>query len=93
MAFARCVSVCLHDLLKSDGEESACNVVDLVQSLGQEDPLEKGMGTSSSIFAWRIPWTEEPSSLQYVGLQSVRQDWATNTFTFSLSHEHTGCWL
>ena len=34
-----------------------------VLSLGQEDPLEKGMGTHSSIFAWRIPWTEEPSRL------------------------------
>ena len=31
-----------------------------VQSMGQEDPLEKGMATHSSIFAWRIPWTEEP---------------------------------
>ena len=34
-----------------------------VQSLGQEDPLEKGMATRSSILAWRIPWTEEPSEL------------------------------
>ena len=34
-----------------------------VQSLGQEDPLEKGMATHSSILAWRIPWTEEPSRL------------------------------
>ena len=35
-----------------------------VQSLGQEDPLEKGMATHSSILAWRIPWTEEPGELQ-----------------------------
>ena len=35
-----------------------------VQSLGQEDPLEKGMTTHSSIVAWRIPWTEEPDRLQ-----------------------------
>ena len=35
----------------------------LVQSLGQEDPLEKGMATDSSILAWRIPWTEEPGGL------------------------------
>ena len=35
-----------------------------VQSLSQEDPLEKGMATHSSILAWRIPWTEEPSQLQ-----------------------------
>ena len=34
-----------------------------VQSLGQEDPLEKGMGTHSSIPVWRIPWTEEPGGL------------------------------
>ena len=34
-----------------------------VQSLGQEDPLEKGMATHSSILAWRIPWTMEPSGL------------------------------
>ena len=38
-----------------------------VQSLGQEDPLEKGMATHFSILAWRIPWTEEPG-----GLQSMR---------------------
>ena len=41
-----------------------------IQSLGQEDPLEKGMITHSSILAWRIPWTEEPDGLQSVGLQS-----------------------
>ena len=53
-----------------------------VWSLGQEDPLEKGMATHSSILAWRIPWTEEPGGLQPVWLQRVEQDWATNTFTF-----------
>ena len=42
-----------------------------VQSLGQEDPLEKGIGTHSSILAWRILWTEEPSGLQSIGLQRV----------------------
>ena len=41
-----------------------------VQSLGQEDPLEKGMATHSSALAWRIPWTEEPGGLQSLGLQS-----------------------
>ena len=41
----------------------------LVQSLGQEDPLEKGMVTHSSILAWRIPWTEELGGLQSMGLQ------------------------
>ena len=39
----------------SDGKESACNAGDQVRSLGQEDPLEKGMATQSSILAWRIP--------------------------------------
>ena len=51
----------------------------LVQSLGQEDPLEKGMATNSSILAWRIQWTEEPGGLQSMGLQRVRQNRATNT--------------
>ena len=37
-----------------------------VQFLGQEDPLEKGMATHSSITAWEIPWTEEPSGLQFM---------------------------
>ena len=39
-----------------------------VQSLGQEDPLEKDMTTRSSILAWEIPWTEEPGGLQSMGL-------------------------
>ena len=42
----------------------------LVRSLGQEDSLEKGMATYSSILAWRIPWTEEPGGLQSMGWQS-----------------------
>ena len=42
-----------------------------VQSLGQEDPLEKGMATHSSILAWRFMWTEEPGGLQSMGLQRV----------------------
>ena len=45
-----------------------------VRSLGWEDPLEKEMATHSSILAWRIPWTEEPGSLQSMGSQRVRQD-------------------
>ena len=45
-----------------------------VPSLGQEDPLEKGMATHSSILAWRIPWTEEPGGLQSMELQKVRHD-------------------
>ena len=45
-----------------------------VQFQGQEDPLEKGMATHSSILAWRIPWTEEPGWLQSIGSQRVRHD-------------------
>ena len=44
-----------------------------VQSLGGEDPLEKGMATHPSILAWRIPWTEEPGRLQSMGLQSRKR--------------------
>ena len=42
-----------------------------VQSLGQEDPLEKDLATHSSILAWRIPWTEEPGGLHSMGLQEL----------------------
>ena len=52
-----------------------------VQSLGQEDPLEKEMAIHSSILAWRIPWTEEPGRLQSMGSQ------ASDT-TERLNHHH-----
>ena len=42
-----------------------------IQSLGWEDPLEKGMAAHSRILAWEIPWTEEPGGLQSVGLKRV----------------------
>ena len=45
-----------------------------VRSLGQEDPLEKGMAVHSNILAWRIPWTEEPGGPQFIGLRRVRHD-------------------
>ena len=45
-----------------------------VQSLGQEDPLEKGMAAYSSILAWRIPWMEESVRLQSMGSQRVGHD-------------------
>ena len=48
-----------------------------VQSLGQEDPLEKGMATHSGILTWEIPWTEEPGRLQSIGLQGVVHSLAT----------------
>ena len=56
-----------------------------IQPLNQEDALERGMATHSSILAWRIPWTEEPGGLQSVESQRVRHDRATNTHT----HTHT----
>ena len=45
-----------------------------VQSVGGEDPLEKGMTDHSSTLAWRIPWTEEPGKLQSMGSQRVGHD-------------------
>ena len=45
-----------------------------VQSLGREDPLQRGIATHSSVLAWRIPWTEEPSGLQSMGSQRVGND-------------------
>ena len=53
-----------------------------VQSLGREDPLEKGMATHPSFLACRVPWTEAPGGLQSVGLQRVRHHWASE-------HTHT----
>ena len=45
-----------------------------VRSLGQEDPLEEGMATHSSILAWRILWAEEPGGLQSIGLRRIGHD-------------------
>ena len=55
-----------------------------VSSLGQVDPLEKGMATFSSILTWRIPWTEEPGGLQSMGSQRVWHNWMTNTHTHTM---------
>ena len=63
-----------------------------VWSLGQEDPLEKGMTTHSGILAWEIPWTEECCGLQSTGLQRVGQDWVANTFTFSATFTTDALW-
>ena len=53
-----------------------------IPSLGQEDPLEKGMATHSSILACRILWTEDPGRLQLMELQRVEHDWVTNTILY-----------
>ena len=55
-----------------------------VPSLGQEDPLEEGMATHSSILAWRIPWTEEHSGLWSKGLQRVGH----NSSDLARTHAH-----
>ena len=47
-----------------------------IQSLGRENPLEEGIATHSSILAWKIPWTEEPGGLQFMGLYRVGHIWA-----------------
>ena len=60
-----------------------------VQSLGWEDPMEKGMATHSSILAWRIPWTEEPGGLQAMGSQRVRHNWGTFTSLHSPQETNT----
>ena len=55
-----------------------------VQSLDQEDPLEKEMVTHSNILAWRIPWREEPGGLQFMGHKE-------SDTTEQLTHMHDGC--
>ena len=58
-----------------------------IQSLGQEDPIEKGIATHSSILVWRIPWTEESGGLQSTGSQSVGFNLATKQ-----QFEEEGCY-
>ena len=55
-----------------------------VPCLVQEDPLEEEMATHSNILAWKIPWTEEPIRLQYMGLQRVRHTWVTEHVHYSI---------
>ena len=64
-----------------------------VWSLSQEDPLEEGMASHSSILAWRIPWTEEPGRLQSMGSQRVGDNWSNLVYahacTRARTHTHT----
>ena len=64
--------------VKNKGAQKVKNLLAMqdtwVQSLGQEDPLEKGMATHSSILAWEIPRTDEPGRLQSMGSQRVGHD-------------------
>ena len=63
-----------------------------VSSLGQEDPLEKGIATHSSDFAWEIPWTEEPVGLQSVGSQRVGHNLGTKLEKEMATHSSTFAW-
>ena len=64
-----------------------------VPSLGQEDPLEKGMTTHSSILAWEIAWTEEPGGLWSIGSQRVRHDQETNNTKSTIVADINACLL
>ena len=70
--------VCIYFPGGSDSKASTYNAGDPVQSLGQEDLLEKKMATQSSILAWRIPWTKEHGRLQSMGSQRIRYNWANS---------------
>ena len=62
-----------------------------VRSLGQGDPLKKGMATHSSIIVWRTSWTGEPGWLQSMGSQRVRHDWVTNILSWCSSRCFLEC--
>ena len=73
-----------------------------VQSLGREDPPEKGVAIHSSILAWRIQWPEEPGGLQSLGSQRIGHNWVTNTHcplmqgmrvSYLVGNWHPTCWV
>ena len=78
--------VCFYPALPDQMVESTCNAGDPVSFPGWEDPLGKKMATHCSILAWEIPWTGEPSGLEFTGSQGVGHNWATFTFIFLLSY-------
>ena len=63
-------------LVVKNPSANAGNIRDTDSVLGSEDPLEEGMAIHSSIFAWRIPWTEEPHKQWSIGSQRVGHDWS-----------------
>ena len=70
-----CLCVCVQTHIVTQTVKSLAAVQETwVQSLGQEDSLEKGMTTHSSILVWKIPWTEESGRPQSMGSQRVRHD-------------------
>ena len=68
----------------ASGKEPTCQCRKGVKSLGQEDPLEEGVATHSSILAWKIPWTEEPGGFQSIGSKRVGHNWS------NLAHVNLG---
>ena len=66
--------ICMASLVAQRVKRLPAMLETRVQSLGQEDPLQKEMATHSSILAWKIPWTEEPGGLQTTGSQRVGHD-------------------
>ena len=74
---------CLESLLAQRVKNLPAMQETWVWSLGQKNPMEEEMATHSSILAWRIPWTEEPDVLQFMELQRIGHNWATNSFTFT----------
>ena len=73
----------------SDGKASVCNAGDLGSISGLGRSSGEGNAAHSSTFAWKIPWTEEPSRLQSMGWQRVRRNWATSLPGGSVGKEST----
>ena len=71
---------------------NAGDIRDTGSSLGWVEPLEEGMATHSSILAWRIPWTKEPSRLQSMGSQRVGYDWSDLARTHECLPERLYCY-
>ena len=63
-----------------------------VRSLGREDPLEEEMATQSSTLAWKIPWTEEPCRLQFMGSQRAGHDWVSSLHFTRVLNQATKSW-
>ena len=65
-------TVTKHSIVVKNLPASAGDIRDTGSIPVQEDPLEEGMATHSSILVWKLPWTEEPGGLQFIGSQRVR---------------------
>ena len=97
-AFHLAIFWCVHRasqvvLVVKNLSASAWDTKDLSSSPGSGRSPEKGMAIHSSIFAWRIPWTEEPGGLQSIESQRVGHDWATNASSFTWRvHAHWYFW-